>query len=254
MDFHCFLHSWPCPNSPNLDNLFTTCIIIIISVCGTDKGSIDMTNYPYLYYVNDYLGGVCVKTCPKLGEGLLADPYTLVTYGGLFQVNGSNDNVTTALIDIADYSNTNNTLVCTADLCYPNTDDPTSSYTSIGVNGGRGFAYYALDTYEVMWRCVFRDDATKKLNEIVNPKTSNNFTAEVVEDITTQNDHIKQGYDIWHNLFGDLWETRYFILGLGFGAPLVRRAQQVFQPQHYSCTPLPVDHRDDCLPFFTLLF
>jgi hypothetical protein len=182
-----------------------------------------MTNYPYLYYVNDYTGGVCVKTCPKL-DGYLADPYTLVTYGGLFQVDGSNSNVTTSLIDIADYSNSNNTLTCTTDICYPDTTDPTSSYTSIGVNGGNGFAYYALDTYEVMWRCVFRDEATEKLNAIVNPKGTNNFTAEVVEDMSTQNEHIKQGYDIWHNLFGDLWETRYFILGLGFGAPLVSEA------------------------------
>lgn len=180
-----------------------------------------MTKYPYLYYVNDYSGGVCVSSCPKL-DGFLADPYTLVTYDGLFQINGSsNSNVTTTLIDIADYSNSsNNTLTCTTDVCYPDMTDPISSYTSIGVNGGKGFAYYALDTYEVMWRCVFRDEATKKLNAIVNPKT-NNFTAEVVEDMTTQNEQIKQGYDIWHNLFGDLWETRYFILGLGFGAPLV---------------------------------
>lgn len=187
-----------------------------------------MTDYPYLYYVNDYLGGVCVRTCPKLDQ-ILADPYTLVTYDGLFQVNGSNDNVTTTLIDIADYSTNNNSIACTTDLCYPDTDDPTSSYTSTGVNGGKGFAYYALDTYEVMWRCVFRDEATKMLNAVVNP-TTNNFTAEVVEDMTTQNEHIKQGYDIWQNLFGDLWETRYFILGLGFGAPLVREGKELFLP------------------------
>ena len=180
-----------------------------------------MTNYPFLYYVNDYSGGVCVKECPKL-DGFLADPYTLVTYNGLFQVDGAANNATQSKIDMADYSNGNNTLVCTSDLCYPESDDPTSSYTSSGVNGGKGFAYYALDTYEVMWRCVFRDEATKKINSIVNP-TNNNFTTEVVEDMTTQNEHIKQGYDIWHNLFGDLWETRYFILGLGFGAPLVSK-------------------------------
>lgn len=194
----------------------------IAIVCGTDKGSIDMTNYPYLYYVNDYLGGVCVKTCPKL-DGFLTDPYTLVTYDGLFQVDGYNSNITASLIDIADYSTSNNSLTCNDELCYPDADDPTSSYTSTGVNGGNGFAYYALDTYEVMWRCVFRDEATKKLDEIVNP-SNNNFTAEVIDSMATQNEYIKQGYDIWHNLFGDLWETRYFILGLGFGAPLVRKA------------------------------
>lgn len=30
------------------------------NVCGTDYG-LDMTEYPYLYYVNDFAGGVCVK-------------------------------------------------------------------------------------------------------------------------------------------------------------------------------------------------
>ena len=31
------------------------------NVCGTDYGGINMTEFPYLYYVNDYSGGVCVK-------------------------------------------------------------------------------------------------------------------------------------------------------------------------------------------------
>mmetsp|Transcript_23549 Transcript_23549/g.51009 ORF Transcript_23549/g.51009 Transcript_23549/m.51009 type:complete len:660 (-) Transcript_23549:216-2195(-) len=184
------------------------------NVCGTDKGSIDMTEFPYLYYVNDYSGGVCVKTCPKLEE--LADPYTLVTYNGLFQVDGAY--ITNDTIAIADYSVNNDTLTCNKETCYPN-NDPEQSYVSDGVSEGKGFAYYALDTYEVMWRCVFRDDATDKLDAIVNPN-NNNFTEDVV-DMATTNENIKEGYSVWNNLFGDLWITRYFILGLGFGAPLV---------------------------------
>ena len=31
------------------------------NVCGTDYGNHDMREYPYLYYVNDFAGGVCVK-------------------------------------------------------------------------------------------------------------------------------------------------------------------------------------------------
>lgn len=31
------------------------------NVCGADYGNVDMTEYPYLYYVNDFSGGVCVK-------------------------------------------------------------------------------------------------------------------------------------------------------------------------------------------------
>mmetsp|Transcript_37605 Transcript_37605/g.80219 ORF Transcript_37605/g.80219 Transcript_37605/m.80219 type:complete len:658 (-) Transcript_37605:105-2078(-) len=184
------------------------------NICGTDVGSIDMTDYPYLYYVNDYSGGVCVKECPRLKN--LTDPYTLVTYDGLFSVEGSF--VTEEDIAVADYSGSNNTLDCTETLCYPN-GDPQSSYSSYGVMKGNGFAYYALDTYEVLRRCVFRDEAADKLNAIVNPN-GNNFTEDVIS-MATQNEKVKKGYDIWHNLFSDLWTSRFFILGLGFGAPLV---------------------------------
>eukprot|EP00585_Thalassiosira_rotula_P006890 CAMPEP_0196143382 /NCGR_PEP_ID=MMETSP0910-20130528/13213_1 /TAXON_ID=49265 /ORGANISM="Thalassiosira rotula, Strain GSO102" /LENGTH=659 /DNA_ID=CAMNT_0041404827 /DNA_START=380 /DNA_END=2359 /DNA_ORIENTATION=+ len=184
------------------------------NVCGTDKGDIDMTDYPYLYYVNDYSGGVCVRECPKL-EGL-ADPYTLVTYDGLFHVNGSF--VTEEDIDMADYSTSNNTLDCTESLCYPD-GNPESSYNSFGVMQGNGFAYYALDTYQVFWRCVFTDEGTEKLNPIVNPN-GDRFKEDVI-DMATQNENIKEGYDVWHNLFGDMWTSRFFILALGFGAPIV---------------------------------
>ncbi|KAL7547692.1 hypothetical protein ACHAWF_010968, partial [Thalassiosira exigua] len=192
------------------------------NLCGTDKGKIDMTDFPYLYYVNDYSGGVCVKECPDLGPDLLADPYTLVTYGGLYQVENDETNLTLAAnkIRMADYASaSNDTLECTEKLCYPY-GDPQQSYQSYGVNRGKGFAYYALDTYELMWRCVFTDEATEKLDAIVMPEGEGNLTRDVV-DMATQNEDIKRGYNLWHNLFGDLWITRYFILGLGFGAPLV---------------------------------
>ena len=176
-----------------------------------------MTLYPYLYYVNDYSGGVCVKECPSLAN--LTDPYTLVTYDGLFSVDGSY--ITNEDIAVADYSGSNDTLTCTADLCYPN-NDPEQSYTSSGVNRGKGFAYYALDTYEVMWRCVFTDDATAAVDAIVIPE-GDNYTQDLIDDMATQNEAIKEGYNFWQNLFGDLWICRYFILALGFGLPLVSR-------------------------------
>lgn len=106
------------------------------NVCGTDLGDMDMTEFPYLYYVNDYSGGVCVKECPSLAD--LADPYTLVTYDGLYQVEGSANADVAANISIADYSSSgnNNTLSCTENLCYPN-GNPESSYSSFGVNQGK---------------------------------------------------------------------------------------------------------------------
>ena len=186
----------------------------------------DMTEYPYLYYVNDYSGGVCVKECPSLAD--LADPYTLVTYDGLYQVEGSNADVA-ANISIADYSSGNNTLSCTEDLCYPN-GNPESSYNSFGVNQGKpasemhrlgymaltkmigkGFAYYAVDTYEVLWRCVFNDNGIDKLKEVVAPNGSN-FTEDVIAGFTSQSEYARQGYGIWENLFNDLWISRYEML------------------------------------------
>lgn len=37
------------------------------NLCGMDNGKVDMTGYPYLYYVNDFAGGVCVKVISLLG-------------------------------------------------------------------------------------------------------------------------------------------------------------------------------------------
>ena len=191
-----------------------------IKVCGTDKGSIDMTDYPYLYYVNEYTGGVCVKKCPNLNGG--ADPYTLVTYDGLYQVAGSV--VTDADISVADYSSTNNTLKCTLDMCYPD-GDPEQAYTSAGVNEGKGFASFAVDTYELMWRCVFTDEGSAALNAIINPNGGSNNGTDPIIDMATQNESIKKAYDVWHNLFADLWVTRYYILAFGFGFPLVSKEE-----------------------------
>ena len=54
------------------------------NVCGTDHttNDVDMTDYPYLYYINVFGGGVCVKECPSLqGEVFdnLTDVGTFVT-------------------------------------------------------------------------------------------------------------------------------------------------------------------------------
>ncbi|KAL3792860.1 hypothetical protein HJC23_004785 [Cyclotella cryptica] len=193
------------------------------NLCGTDYGKVDMTEFPYLYYVNDFAGGVCVKECPAIEEKV--DPYTLLTYGGLYQPSDRSI-VTSDQISIADYSNTNNTLVCTQELCYPDPSDPKTAYTSYGVNKGQGFAWFALDTYEVLWRCVVRDDAKEALYEIVKTNETENSTSptDLANQIIPENQvtqAVKGGYNFWSNLYGDLWMARYYILGLGFGASLI---------------------------------
>eukprot|EP00553_Chaetoceros_curvisetus_P002314 CAMPEP_0204633502 /NCGR_PEP_ID=MMETSP0717-20131115/27356_1 /ASSEMBLY_ACC=CAM_ASM_000666 /TAXON_ID=230516 /ORGANISM="Chaetoceros curvisetus" /LENGTH=62 /DNA_ID=CAMNT_0051651687 /DNA_START=66 /DNA_END=251 /DNA_ORIENTATION=+ len=36
------------------------------NICGTDFGGVDMTEYPKIVYINNLLGGVCVKECPRV--------------------------------------------------------------------------------------------------------------------------------------------------------------------------------------------
>ena len=52
------------------------------NICGTKFNDVDMIDYPYLYYVNTFGGGVCVKECPSLGGKVsddLTDVGTLIT-------------------------------------------------------------------------------------------------------------------------------------------------------------------------------
>ena len=65
-----------------------------------------MTGFEKLYYVNSYTGGVCVKECPSISDftgnaSQVSDVRTLVTYGGLHQVEGAQ--VDPSYIDIANY-------------------------------------------------------------------------------------------------------------------------------------------------------
>lgn len=76
---------------------------------------------------------------------------------------------------------------------------------------GKGYAYYAVDTYEVFWRCVFNDKGIDQLNEVVAPNGSN-FTEDVISSFTSQSEYVKQGYGIWENLFNDLWLSRYVLV------------------------------------------
>ena len=139
----------------------------------------------------------------------------------------NNSFVTEDQISIADYSNSNNTLSCTEELCYPDPSDPKSAYTSYGVNKGQGFAWFALDSYEVLWRCVVRDEAKNALYNVVKTNDTDNAVApsDLAAQLVPENqitELMKGGYSVWSNLYGDLWTAKYYILGIGFGVSLVR--------------------------------
>lgn len=184
------------------------------NVCGTDYGSVDMTDFPFLYYVNDFGGGVCVQECPVLPNGTHADAHTLVTYDGIYQT--SQATLPPDFINVGNYSTAENKKTCTELLCYPG-EDPELSYKTWGVNQGKGYAYYAMDTYEVLWRCLYTDTAKDTLEDIILPDGYGNLTIVDVTNSTV----IATGYNVYTHVFGDLWVARYWILGMGFGAPLI---------------------------------
>jgi hypothetical protein len=208
------------------------------NICGTDFTSsnnnnndtqkkTDMTDYPYLYYINSYGGGVCVKDCPVVseygnGNGSnsvnLTDIYTLVTYNGIWQVAETNETtgnwigatLPTDFIQVGDYSASPDALSCTKELCYPN-NDPTQSWTSPGIQKGFGFAYYAADTYELLWRCYYTDAAINAIETIVNANATDNAAEAGLDNA------YDQAYQFWNKLYADLAVSWKYILGFGFG-------------------------------------
>lgn len=187
------------------------------NICGLQfrDSSADMTEYPYLYYVNSYTGGVCVKECPSL-DGLveddLTDMRTLITYNGVWQTEdglAELENVTNFL-QVADYSESEDSLSCSTDLCFPK-NDIADSWNSNGIKRGLGYAYYVGDTYPLFRRCYLTSDAEVRIAELTNSTTDK--PVGFINPIET--------HAFWTNLYGDLWTARYFILAFGFGVSLL---------------------------------
>ena len=179
------------------------------NICGTDFGAIDMTDYPYLLYVSSF-AGVCVQNCPQLNNQVadnLTDIGTLVTYDGIFQVDGLSE-LPADFIQVADYSTSEDVQTCTLDTCYPNSN-PAESWTSAGVRQGFGFAYYAADTYELLWQCFLNDAAEDRIDELVGADGLTRLA--VTEDATK----------FFTKLYADMWAAGYYILGFGFGVSVL---------------------------------
>lgn len=83
-----------------------------------------------------------------------------------------------------------------------------------------------MDSYEVLWRCVVRDDAKEALYEVAKTNDTDNSIApsDLAGAVVPENqvtEAFKGGYNFYSNLYGDLWTSRYYILGIGFGVSLV---------------------------------
>mmetsp|Transcript_2262 Transcript_2262/g.3599 ORF Transcript_2262/g.3599 Transcript_2262/m.3599 type:complete len:654 (-) Transcript_2262:40-2001(-) len=175
------------------------------NVCGTDAGDIDMTNFPYLYRVNYLGGGVCMKECPSFTIGY-ADEYTLVTYGGVYQVGGLADE-NGPLVIMPDYSDSPNVQTCTQENCYPN-NNPAESFTSSGVNYGNGYAFYLTDTTSYLHRCFTSTEAYNVIENAVGESISDLGDAEDATSFISE-------------LYSDLYSARDYVLGFGFGVSVL---------------------------------
>jgi Plasma-membrane choline transporter len=192
------------------------------NICGTDYGAVDMTAFPYLLYVNSYGGGVCVKQCPNL-KGLtqdnLTDVNTLITYAGVYQLPGSELDLTTNVLQVGDYSNSSDAIACTEANCFPNSTSVASSWTSAGIAMGYGYAYYAATTYELLHRCYITTDAERRLEALTGANTTTTIASSGLS---------AEAYNFWNKLYADVYLARKYVLGFGFGASMAVSMAYIF--------------------------
>jgi len=174
------------------------------NICGTDYGEADMTNYSKLVYINNFGGGVCVKECPVVEN--MTDVYTYLTYDGVYQAEGAT--LDPDYVDVADYSNSSGALKCDEDKCPAN---PLTSWFSEGVNQGNGFAFYALDTIEVLkTRCLTNPNALTEIQDLIR-----------VEESVLNIESLDSAGEFFTNLFADIYESRLYIAAFGLGVSMV---------------------------------
>lgn len=193
------------------------------NVCGTDFAA-NMTEYPYLLYVNHQTGGVCVKECPNLEnvtEDGLTDVRTLVTYAGIFQLEGAE--LDADFIEIGDYSNTSDAIACDQNTCFPN-DSVELSWLSPGIRKGWGYAFYATSTFELLNRCYTTTAAERQLAELVEPELDANATDTHIAD----KDIVQDAFDFTNKLFADVYLARKYVFGFGFGLSMAVSMVYIF--------------------------
>lgn len=174
------------------------------NVCGTNFSGTDMKSYPKLVYINSYGGGVCVKECPHIEN--LTDVRTLLTYNGVYQ--GANATIPADYVEVANYSDSVNVRICNENTCPTSTN---YSYTSNGVREGNGYAYYAVDTFEVHVRCLTNPNAVEAVKEQVDMPDGSVLNIELLDNAA----------EFYKYLYGDIYTTIEYIFLFGFCISLV---------------------------------
>mmetsp|Transcript_14136 Transcript_14136/g.17326 ORF Transcript_14136/g.17326 Transcript_14136/m.17326 type:complete len:669 (+) Transcript_14136:64-2070(+) len=183
------------------------------NICGHTFNGTDMTDYPNLYYVNAIGSGVCVKECPKFDNvSRSVDPYTLVTFDGIFQP-GSTAGLSLLpadFIEVANYSASDLVHVCTDATCSVDGDDPEKMFDSDGMAGGYGYAFFAVDSVSYFGRCVWTKSALVEISNITNDALGGGFS-----------DAASFAGEFWSDAYGDVYKAWHYVLGMGFGATVV---------------------------------
>lgn len=197
------------------------------NVCGIKYNGVDMTDYPFKYYVNFYGDGICTSSCPKFRSNdavssgnvttnssspdetesdlPLFDPYSLLTFDGLFQVEGAT--LDTSFIGVPNYNGTDVSQSCTSITCYPNNSPNLAFLSTFGINQGFGFAFFVLDTVPALNRCLPTEDAFVQVQTAINVTILDSF-----------DNLLPTG--LLNNVSSDLWLAKYWVLGFGFGVSL----------------------------------
>ena len=138
------------------------------------------------------------------------DPFTLVTYSGLYDARNGTAIFSTNVIEVADYSQSNYAYECTEQKCFPNVVE---SWSSEGINEGYGYAFYLVDTSSYMKQCLISGEALAMLRDI---------TADAVEQIEESISAVKNSTSIAKSLYSDIYTAKTYIFGFGFCLATVR--------------------------------
>jgi len=199
------------------------------NICGLRRSNdtVDVGDYPNFIYINEFGGGVCIKECPNLRDSesnanltdaeKLVDIHTWITYDGVWQDVNSSNWLNKSYISIANYSTVGtNNHKCNEDLC-----DTTESgkdgkllspYYGDAINEGKGYAYYAVDTFEFAFgRCIDNPKATQELKNQLN----------IPEDTFIDIDHYDDAVNVWNHVFADSFEARWYIVVFGICGSVV---------------------------------
>lgn len=146
----------------------------------------------------------------------LVDVHTWITYDGVWQdsTEGNKAWLDLNYVDVADYSAAARQFSCKSETNSSNitncSTDVSTSYNGPAISKGKGYAWYAMDTVEVLGgtQCIVTADAMKQLEQFI-PETA------------LDNSIFDRGMQVWSQLFADLWTARVYILGFGLCISMV---------------------------------